>query len=61
VIYPYLDSIPPGQAKVLRVAGEQGLRDDPFAAAGRLGLPHEALRAWALRCYLARTADRNDA
>jgi DNA-binding NarL/FixJ family response regulator len=27
-----LDSIAPGQAKVLRVAGEQGRRNDPFAA-----------------------------
>jgi DNA-binding CsgD family transcriptional regulator len=31
-----LDSIPPGQAKVLRVAGEQGRRTDPFAGAGPL-------------------------
>jgi DNA-binding CsgD family transcriptional regulator len=31
-----LDSIPPGQAKVLRVAGEQGRRNDPFAGAGPL-------------------------
>jgi DNA-binding CsgD family transcriptional regulator len=28
-----LESVPPGQAKVLRVAGEQGRRKDPFAGA----------------------------
>ena len=31
-----LDSVPPGEAKVLIVAGEQGRRNDPFAAAGQL-------------------------
>ena len=31
-----LESVPPGQAKVLRVAGEQGRRNDPFAGAGPL-------------------------
>ena len=29
-----LASVAPGQAKVLRVAGQQGRRNDPFAAAG---------------------------
>ncbi len=31
-----LDSVAPGHAKILRVAGEQGLRNDPFAGAGAL-------------------------
>jgi DNA-binding CsgD family transcriptional regulator len=31
-----LESVPPGQAKVLRVAGEPGRRNDPFAGAGPL-------------------------
>jgi DNA-binding CsgD family transcriptional regulator len=31
-----LDSVPPGEAKVLSVAGEQGRRNDPFAGAGPL-------------------------
>ena len=31
-----VESVPPGQAKVLRVAGEQGRRNDPFAGAGPL-------------------------
>jgi len=31
-----LESVPPGQAKVLWVAGEQGRRNDPFAGAGPL-------------------------
>ena len=31
-----LESVPPGQAKVLRVAGEQGRRNDPFGGAGPL-------------------------
>ncbi len=31
-----LDSVAPGQAKILRVAGEQGRRNDPFAGAGAL-------------------------
>jgi DNA-binding CsgD family transcriptional regulator len=31
-----LDAIPPGQAKVLHVAGEPGRRNDPFAIAGPL-------------------------
>jgi DNA-binding CsgD family transcriptional regulator len=31
-----LDSVAPGEAKVLRVAGEQGRRNDPFAVAGQL-------------------------
>jgi DNA-binding CsgD family transcriptional regulator len=31
-----LDSVPPGAAKILRVAGEPGRRTDPFAAAGPL-------------------------
>jgi DNA-binding CsgD family transcriptional regulator len=31
-----LDSVTPGQAKILRVAGEQGRRTDPFAGAGAL-------------------------
>jgi DNA-binding CsgD family transcriptional regulator len=31
-----LDSIPPGEAKVVIVAGEQGRRNDPFAGAGQL-------------------------
>ena len=31
-----LDSVPQGQAKILRVAGEQGRRNDPFAGAGAL-------------------------
>jgi DNA-binding CsgD family transcriptional regulator len=36
-----LGSVVPGDAKVLRVAGEQGRRNDPFAAAGQLlgGMP----------------------
>jgi DNA-binding NarL/FixJ family response regulator len=41
-----LDSVPPGAAKVLRLAGEPGRRNDPFAGAGPLvaGLPaHEDL------------------
>ena len=31
-----LASVPPGQAKVLRVAGQQGRRNDPFAVASQL-------------------------
>ena len=31
-----LDSVAPGDAKVLHVAGEQGRRNDPFAVAGQL-------------------------
>ena len=31
-----LDSVPPGAAKILRVAGEPGRRNDPFAGAGQL-------------------------
>ncbi len=31
-----VESVPPGQAKVLRVAGEQGRRNDPFGGAGPL-------------------------
>jgi predicted ATPase len=31
-----LDSVAPGQAKILRVVGEQGRRKDPFAGAGQL-------------------------
>jgi DNA-binding CsgD family transcriptional regulator len=31
-----LESVPPGGAKVLTVAGEEGRRKDPFAGAGRL-------------------------
>jgi DNA-binding CsgD family transcriptional regulator len=31
-----LDAVPPGQAKVLRAAGEPGRRNDPFAIAGPL-------------------------
>ena len=31
-----LDSVPPGEAKVLMVAGEQGRRNAPFAGAGQL-------------------------
>jgi len=35
------DSVPPGEAKILRVAGEPGRRHDPFAVAGPLlgGVP----------------------
>src|ERR1700749_3199955 len=31
-----LASVPPGQAKILRVAGQQGRRNDPFTAASQL-------------------------
>lgn len=31
-----LDSVAPGDAKILHVAGEQGRRNDPFAVAGQL-------------------------
>jgi DNA-binding CsgD family transcriptional regulator len=42
-----LASVAPGDAKVLRVAGEQGRRNDPFAVAGQLlaGLPGGQLLA----------------